>query len=258
MMASTYQPMPHHDPTRRTMAPDYHIDYSTYSYSTPGYPMSFSFPGSSFTSNAGPDNGFNAFCNVGAAASLYVPPAYTDPRCMPAIDTSRHTVTDNGNSPLVKAEEVSPDDRSYGFNHVSPQDLQNPELPQDTTSGTDVDTLMRAIQIKSEQRSPRQPSPSVYPPSRKSHTSPPEQPVRSRGPGYDHGGFRCRKKYQCHVASCAKVFFQKTHLEIHVRAHTGHKPFVSDSNTSRMIGVIDERYSALQRSLMRPALLTAG
>ena len=238
MLASTYQPTPHHDPTRRTMAPDYHIDYSTYSYSNASYPMPFNFPASNFTSNAGTDNGFNAFCNVGAAASLYVPPAYTDPRCMPAIDTSRHAVADNGNSPLVKAEEVSPDDRSYGFNHVSPQDLQNPELPQDTTSGTDVDTLMRAIQIKSEQRSPRHPSPSVYPPSRKPQSSSPEQRVRSRGPGYDHGGFRCRKKYQCHVASCAKVFFQKTHLEIHVRAHTGHKPFVSDGDTFEMMSIL--------------------
>ena len=37
---------------------------------------------------------------------------------------------------------------------------------------------------------------------------------------------RPRIKYQCHVSSCAKLFFQKTHLEIHMRAHTGYKPFV--------------------------------
>ena len=37
---------------------------------------------------------------------------------------------------------------------------------------------------------------------------------------------RARKKYPCHVSSCGKRFFQKTHLEIHMRAHTGYKPFV--------------------------------
>ena len=39
-------------------------------------------------------------------------------------------------------------------------------------------------------------------------------------------GSRIGKKYQCHAPSCTKLFFQKTHLEIHMRAHTGYKPFV--------------------------------
>jgi uncharacterized Zn-finger protein len=29
------------------------------------------------------------------------------------------------------------------------------------------------------------------------------------------------------MPGCNKSFYQKTHLEIHVRAHTGAKPFVS-------------------------------
>lgn len=228
MMASTYQPMAYHDATRRAVAPDYNLDYSTYSYTNPNYAMSFNFPSSGFPSNAGTVNGLNAFCSVGAAASLYIPPAYTDPRCMPVIDTTRRTLANHDNSPPVKAEDVSPDDGSYGFYHVSPQDLHAPEQSQDASSGTHVDTLMRAIQTKSENRSPQQPPHTVYhPPDRKSYSNPPEQRIRSRGLGFDQGAFRCRKKYQCHVASCAKVFFQKTHLEIHVRAHTGHKPFVS-------------------------------
>ena len=36
-----------------------------------------------------------------------------------------------------------------------------------------------------------------------------------------------RKRYQCNMPGCNKSFYQKTHLEIHVRAHTGAKPFVS-------------------------------
>ena len=35
-----------------------------------------------------------------------------------------------------------------------------------------------------------------------------------------------RKRYQCTIPNCNKSFYQKTHLEIHIRAHTGAKPFV--------------------------------
>ena len=36
-----------------------------------------------------------------------------------------------------------------------------------------------------------------------------------------------KKRYQCTMPDCDKSFYQKTHLEIHIRAHTGVKPFVS-------------------------------
>jgi hypothetical protein len=35
-----------------------------------------------------------------------------------------------------------------------------------------------------------------------------------------------KKRYECLVPGCGKSFFQKTHLDIHSRAHTGDKPFV--------------------------------
>jgi uncharacterized Zn-finger protein len=41
-----------------------------------------------------------------------------------------------------------------------------------------------------------------------------------------------RKRYQCHMPDCNKSFYQKTHLEIHIRAHTGAKPFVSQLTQS--------------------------
>jgi hypothetical protein len=37
---------------------------------------------------------------------------------------------------------------------------------------------------------------------------------------------RQKKRYECLVPGCGKSFFQKTHLDIHSRAHTGDKPFV--------------------------------
>lgn len=38
---------------------------------------------------------------------------------------------------------------------------------------------------------------------------------------------KARKRYSCHIEGCQKAFFQKTHLEIHIRAHNGEKPYVS-------------------------------
>lgn len=227
-MASTYHTVGHHDPTRRSVAPDYNLDYSAYSYANQSYPASFGFPNPSYAASTSSVHGFNAFCSAGAAASLYIPPAYTDPRCMPAIETSRNVIANTENSPVVKAEDVSPEDRNYGFYNVSPQDLHTSDTTPDTSSGTDVDTLMRAIQTKSGNSSPEEPSPAAYQTNTEPYSDPSEQHIRSRGFGFDYGGFRSRKKYQCHIPACGKVFFQKTHLEIHVRAHTGQKPFVSD------------------------------
>lgn len=36
-----------------------------------------------------------------------------------------------------------------------------------------------------------------------------------------------KRKYVCTLPNCGKSFAQKTHLDIHTRAHTGDKPFVS-------------------------------
>lgn len=50
---------------------------------------------------------------------------------------------------------------------------------------------------------------------------------RIRGDGGLANEQRSRKKYECTLPDCRKVFTQKTHLDIHMRAHTGIKPFVS-------------------------------
>jgi hypothetical protein len=63
--------------------------------------------------------------------------------------------------------------------------------------GTEVDTLMKAIQAKS-QSVPLATDPEIG----------------------------SKKRYKCTVESCTKSFYQKTHLNIHERAHTGAKPYV--------------------------------
>lgn len=41
------------------------------------------------------------------------------------------------------------------------------------------------------------------------------------------------RKYKCTLPNCGKSFAQKTHLDIHIRAHTGVKPFVSCKDDPR-------------------------
>jgi hypothetical protein len=72
---------------------------------------------------------------------------------------------------------------------------------------TDIDTLMRAIQQKTGD--------SEAQPQRKEKPRVAEAPVT-----------KPKKRYQCDVPDCGKAFYQKTHLEIHTRAHTGIKPFL--------------------------------
>ena len=37
---------------------------------------------------------------------------------------------------------------------------------------------------------------------------------------------KAKKRYECEFEGCYKSFYQKTHLEIHTRAHSGDKPYV--------------------------------
>lgn len=41
-----------------------------------------------------------------------------------------------------------------------------------------------------------------------------------------HSGKARMRKYPCDIPNCGKNFYQKTHLDIHRRSHTGEKPYV--------------------------------
>ncbi|WEW61875.1 DNA-binding transcription factor [Emydomyces testavorans] len=99
---------------------------------------------------------------------------------------------------------------------------------------TEIDTLMKTIQSKPKVAQPQ---------------LPPLHQFTNGVPGWPHPGYpgslpggqglftqqperslvtkqKARRKYECTLPHCRKSFYQKTHLDIHMRAHTGDKPFV--------------------------------
>ncbi|KAF2404215.1 hypothetical protein EJ06DRAFT_553136 [Trichodelitschia bisporula] len=127
-------------------------------------------------------------------------------------------------SPSVKTEIPSP---VSDFTPVQPVRPEGPVAKGDTETpggiifSTDVDCLMKAIQSKtSTKQLPLPEAQPVQPPSPVAVAvavpvvEPPTRITKSR------------KRYQCSMANCNKSFSQKTHLEIHTRAHTGVKPFL--------------------------------
>ncbi|KAJ5166496.1 uncharacterized protein N7482_005277 [Penicillium canariense] len=98
---------------------------------------------------------------------------------------------------------------------------------------TEVDVLMKAIQAKPGSASspvPVQqslpPLQQLAPPGYPSYPSYPMSPPRSlltnEGQLSRSGK---KRKYTCMLPNCGKSFAQKTHLDIHNRAHSGEKPF---------------------------------
>lgn len=122
-------------------------------------------------------------------------------------------------------------------------DYQNGSPSSEVDFSTEVDVLMKAIQSKGEDGS--QPDESrarlqpLLPPLLHHHAfaqvdgfSPvyaaplPSPGQESLGLGGQVTASGKRRKYHCSLPHCGKSFAQKTHLDIHMRAHTGDKPFV--------------------------------
>nr|OQO32169.1 hypothetical protein B0A51_00538 [Rachicladosporium sp. CCFEE 5018] len=164
----------------------------------------------------------NNLPNVATFGSLTWPTAAM-PHAMaaPSAATMRTFKYSSFNAePYIKVEEdlqVQPSHLLYDSSAFasSPEAYSPTESSDDckpVVFSTDIDTLMRTIQDKQHNGTPRSFSST-------SADSAPVSPTKQR------------KRYQCDVPGCAKAFYQKTHLEIHTRAHTGVKPFLCKEPT---------------------------
>lgn len=103
---------------------------------------------------------------------------------------------------------------------------------------TNIDVLMKAIQSSAGSPPPSQSRPPLQhlaPPG--THGYPAAYTITATAPSrysQTNEGQLSRsgkkRKYTCTLPDCGKSFAQKTHLDIHTRAHTGDKPFVSAVN----------------------------
>lgn len=144
-----------------------------------------------------------------ASGTAHAMPYSTLPE-VPSFPTTRdaHTSFTMDRSTAVKSESSSPlPPTSMFHDHSYATEFERSTSEQTEGSSvsftTDIDTLMRAIQAK------------------KTTTPPSQESKQEEG----RNSQKSRKRYQCSIANCNKSFFQKTHLDIHIRAHTGAKPF---------------------------------
>lgn len=139
------------------------------------------------------------------------------------------------NGPPIKFESVSRMLDDDGLSSESVQGQRLPVPPNDEAIGTDVDTLMRAIQTRATLPAQKiQPS-WFYDNNVRDSCSDSASSAMSCGIAIES---KPKRRYPCRIPSCVKVFTQKTHLEIHTRAHTGHKPYVRLSEAACGFGML--------------------
>ncbi|MCJ1353075.1 MAG: hypothetical protein MMC33_003059 [Icmadophila ericetorum] len=168
----------------------------------------------------------------GYTNSVGAPPGPLLPSCTTMHDTphskaGKVTVTGTEGSAFVKAEGDSPRQRTTRL-HGVPSSNAVIEDNHRASLVTDVDTLVRTIQTTAKSTLQLNASRVSATHQIKGDFSGLLEAATSSWDASDpiQNGSKYRKKYQCDIASCAKSFFQKTHLDIHMRAHTGHKPFI--------------------------------
>lgn len=152
------------------------------------------------------------FSSINYAPSASQPVSFAsvpDVQTLPTVREARNGFPLDRQHLMVKSESDSPVVSNPMFNESSysgelKRSNSEPTEGTGTTFVTDVDTLMKAIQAR-QTTSPPQPEP-----SEETNIKVIQKP---------------KKKYSCNMPNCNKTFYQKTHLEIHIRAHTGAKPF---------------------------------
>jgi hypothetical protein len=165
-----------------------------------------------------------------------------------SVSTGQTSSIEDQHSLYIKAEPQaqSGNESSWNLNSNSAFTTTSPVArsePGSATPNADVDTLMKVIQNNAQREKSQAPKPSsieqnssVVGPSTFTSTSinSPNSSVeknedqRLTSNRFQESKGPSKKRYECAVEGCDKSFFQKTHLEIHARAHSGVKPYVSE------------------------------
>ncbi|CAE7007804.1 hypothetical protein CFE70_001502 [Pyrenophora teres f. teres 0-1] len=183
-----------------------HMDINMPLYSANGLPTSVPYQSGAFAYDPTPVNAYNMQQPSYYQSNIQHPVSYaptSDVQQLPTVRDARNVFNN-----MVKSESTSPVQSNPMYNNTAysadiKRSTSEPTEGSSASFATDVDTLMRAIQAK-QTTSPQA-------------SEPKEEAVKvSQKP---------RKRYQCTIPNCNKSFYQKTHLEIHIRAHTGAKPF---------------------------------
>ncbi|KAI9810966.1 MAG: hypothetical protein M1827_005697 [Pycnora praestabilis] len=258
--------------SRGIMAPQYDMNMSSYSNPGLGHPMPFQAAGYSYGTT--PSNNYHHQMASSGYSNSYPqhphPFAMANgigmPQAIPQVRDVRNNFPQGNRSPPVKRE----DEVQFRPNNI-PQGINTSPINKLSNSGsevefaTDVDTLMKAIQTKSQPAQPVQPVSNQHhyhhnrqhPQLHHQHRLPALQQLSPQlkrhssafGNEFSNGypnlpdevlvvaessdeqqkiGHLSKKRYECNISGCSKSFFQKTHLEIHTRAHTGVKPFTHE------------------------------
>jgi hypothetical protein len=188
-------------------------------FSTHGLTTSVPYQSGAFVSNHVSVDTFNM-----EQAPYYPPNMRHSNAAYPNVQL-RPTVRDAQNvfKPMIKSESTSATQPNLIYNNTPCAGCERFTHEPTIKFNTRVDILMSAIQAR--QTGPPQPlEPKVRDPEPHLHshilTLKQEEVKVARKP---------RKRYQCFVPNCDRSFYQNTHLQTHIRAHTGEKPFVGFS-----------------------------